>query len=197
MREIIKQKLEQLTGVGKPSPQKVRAARQDVKPQTFRFKDDGAVPNNRLPLIIYPRVVKFVQPVDEAAVFEELFALNGWGSSWRNGIYPYVHYHSQIHEVLGIARGRARVRFGGDDGEEIDVEAGDAAVLPAGTGHHCLMASPDLLVVGAYPPQGRYDECRGKPDEHARALEAIPQVALPDADPLFGEDGPLRRLWSK
>ena len=44
-----------------------------------------------------------------------MFAANGWGhGQWRNGIFPFVHYHSMIHEALGIARGRARVRFGGD-----------------------------------------------------------------------------------
>ena len=195
MKELIKQQLEQLTGIGKPSMQKVRAARQDVKPQPFHFNDDGAVPNNPLPLLIYKGVVRFVPPVDEAAIFEALFAANGWGGSWRNGIYPYVHYHSQIHEVLGVARGQARVRFGGDAGEELDIEAGDAAVLPAGAGHHCLMASPDFLVVGAYPPDGRYDECRGRSEQHARALKTIPQVPVPQSDPLFGADGPLRKLW--
>ena len=44
---------------------------------------------------------------DPAAEIENLFADNGWGhGQWRNGIYPFVHYHSMIHEVLGIARGR-------------------------------------------------------------------------------------------
>ena len=66
-----------------------------------------------------------------------------------------------IHEVLGIARGRAKVRFGGDNGEEIDLNPGDVAVLPAGTGHHGLWVSADLVVVGAYPQAGRYDLCRG------------------------------------
>jgi uncharacterized protein YjlB len=38
---------------------------------------------------------------------EELFRQNGWRASWRDGIYDYVHYHSRIHEVLGVARGKA------------------------------------------------------------------------------------------
>jgi uncharacterized protein YjlB len=54
---------------------------------------------------------------DRAAMFEELFKRNGWGDSWRNGIFDYVHYHSSTHEVLGIARGGASVRFGGDKGK--------------------------------------------------------------------------------
>ena len=56
---------------------------------------------------------------------------------WRNGIYPYVHYHSMIHEAMGMARGRAKVRFGGENGQEIEIVAGDVVILPAGTGHQC------------------------------------------------------------
>lgn len=162
------------------------------------FADDGAIPNNPdLPLLIYAAVVEAGGADGRAAVFEDLFRTNGWGDCWRNGIYDYVHYHSRIHEALGIARGRARVRFGGDRGAEIDVAAGDVAVLPAGIGHHCVMASADFLVVGAYPPSGTYDECRGRPGEHARALQTVAAVAMPDRDPVFGVNGPLRRLWKR
>jgi uncharacterized protein YjlB len=88
-----------------------------------------------------------------------------------------------------------RVRFGGDNGQEIDVAAGDVAVLPAGTGHQCLSASEDFLVVGAYPPEGTYDECRGSAEERAEALKTIPGVPLPHVDPVHGVTGPLPRLW--
>jgi len=127
---------------------------------TFRFADDGLVPNHpRWPMLVYPGVVRLPDDVDPAAVFEDIFSANGWGDSWRNGIYGFVHYHSRIHEVLGIARGTAEVRFGGDKGKVLEVKAGDVAVLPAGTGHQRLSASADLLVVGAYPPFGGYDLC--------------------------------------
>jgi uncharacterized protein YjlB len=164
-----------------------------IEPLAFFFADDGAVPNNRLPLLVYKGAF---EGRDLASWIEKAFHRNDWGHGlWHNGIYPFVHYHSEIHEVLGIAAGKARVRFGGNQGEELKVEAGDVAVLPAGTGHQRLSSSPDLLVIGAYPPEGHYDLCRGTSPEHARALETIPHVPLPETDPLFGADGPLTKLW--
>jgi uncharacterized protein YjlB len=171
------------------------STRTQIEPLVFSFADDGAVPNNPLPFLVYRGAID-ARGRDPAAAIERTFEKNGWGHGmWRNGIYPFVHYHSQIHEVLGIAAGTARVRFGGKHGEELEVEAGDVAVLPAGTGHQRLAATPDLLVIGAYPPDGHYDLCRGTQAEHARALATIPRVPLPDTDPLFGAGGPLTKLW--
>jgi uncharacterized protein YjlB len=98
---------------------------------------------------------------------------------------------------MGLARGRAKVRFGGHDGREVDLFAGDVCVLPAGTGHQGLWASPDLMVIGAYPPAGTYDLCRGSKAEHAKAIVAIAEVPLPATDPVYGPAGPLTRLWRR
>ncbi|HEX9323737.1 MAG TPA: hypothetical protein VF913_16705 [Xanthobacteraceae bacterium] len=167
-----------------------------VTPVTMRFGDDGTVPNNpTLPLLVYRRAIDVSGQKDPAALVERILAENGWSDSWRNGIYSFTHFHSMIHEALGVAAGRARVRFGGKSGEELEIEAGDVAVLPAGTGHQRVAASRDFLIVGAYPAQGTYDLCRATPAEHARAKALIPQVPLPDADPVYGKDGPLRKLW--
>jgi uncharacterized protein YjlB len=167
-----------------------------VEPLSFMFADDGIIPNNPLlPLLVYRRAITLAGTPHPERAIEEIFARNGWGDMWRNGIYPFTHYHSMIHEVLGIARGRARVRFGGSHGAEIEVAAGDVAVLPAGTGHQRVEQSGDLVVIGAYPPAGMYNLCRGTPREHGRALAAIPGVPLPAADPVFGLQGPLTRLW--
>ncbi len=164
-------------------------------PLTFCFADDGAIPNNPLPFLVYRGAIELGDAA-AAETIERTFERNGWGHGmWRDGIYPFPHYHSMIHEVLGIACGRARVRFGGARGEELEVVAGDVAVLPAGTGHQRLSASSDLLVIGAYPPRGRYDLCRGTAAERTRALATIPQVPLPETDPLFGAGGPLTKLW--
>jgi len=109
----------------------------DIEPLTFTFQDDGLVPNNPLPFLVYKGAVDVANDHPEKTI-EGLFGANGWGDMWRNGVYDYLHYHATVHEALGIARGHARVRFGGDDGEEIEVAAGDVAILPAGTGHQCL-----------------------------------------------------------
>ena len=111
--EDLKEYAERATGLrrpGKHAPELVRVR----KPRTVRFKDDGLVPNHpRWPLIIYRGAVELDERHDPAAVIEDLFEANGWGDTWRDGIYDYVHYHAKIHEVLGVARGKGRVRFGG------------------------------------------------------------------------------------
>src|SRR6185312_1108590 len=167
-----------------------------TNPLTFHFKDDGSVPNNPLPMLVYKSALNLGG--DAEREIETLFAANGWGhGQWRNGIFPFVHYHSMIHEALGIARGHARVRFGGNGGEELALSPGDIAVLPAGTGHQRLSDGGGLVVIGAYPPQGTYNLCRGGNAEHDAALATIAQVPTPESDPVRGKDGPLPRLWRR
>lgn len=97
-----------------------------------------------------------------------------------------------IHEVLGIARGSASVRLGGNRGKTVKVAAGDVIVVPAGVGHECLKASSSFLVVGAYPLTGTYNECRGSFQEHDQAVKAIRRVGVPKQHPLYGS---RRSLW--
>ena len=166
----------------------------DIEPLTFIFEDDGLVPNNPMPFLVYKGAVDVANDHPEKTI-EGLFGANGWGAMWRNGVYDYTHYHATVHEVLGVARGHARVQFGGDHGKALDISAGDVAILPAGTGHQLISASDDFCVVGAYPPGPPMQITRPTPANHAKALKTIPQVKLPKTDPVRGEDGPLLRLW--
>ena len=50
-------------------------------------------------------------------------------------------------------------------------------------------------MIGAYPPSGKYNLCRGSKAEHAKALVSIPKVPPPVSDPVFGPKGPLMALW--
>ncbi|HEY2137610.1 MAG TPA: hypothetical protein VGH49_17110 [Xanthobacteraceae bacterium] len=169
-----------------------------IEPVSILFVDDGSIPNNsELPFLLYRGAIDLKGSPNPEAVVERTFAANQWGEMWRNGIYPYVHYHSGIHEAMGLARGRAKVQFGGKQGQEIEIFAGDVCVLPAGTGHQSVRSSPDLVVIGAYPPSGKYDLCRGSKAEHGKAIVAIAAVPLPLTDPVFGKSGPLTRIWRR
>lgn len=194
--ENVKEYMQRSTGLRRPGKDEAPELARPRKPHAVRFKDDGLVPNHpRWPFFIYRAAVSLGSDHDSAAVMEDLFEANGWGDTGRDGIYDYVHYHSRIHEVLGIAR-KGRVRFGGNKGRIFTLKAGDVAVLPAGTGHQCLSADDDFLVVGAYPPTGTYDECTSVEDR-PRALKTIPKVPVPRKDPVYGADGPLLKLWKK
>ena len=76
------------------------------------------------------------------------------------------------------------------------LKTGDVAILPAGTGHECLKASNDFLVVGAYPPNGKFNVCT-TPEDRKKALVTIPKVAHPRKDPVYGAKGPLMPTWRK
>jgi len=190
--EPVKRVLEKATGIGIPDQFRALTAVRNIRPNRFRFRADGYIPNNpRLPLLHYRRVVSFKGGGDPAALIEAIFNANGWGDAWRNGVYGYVHYHPRIHEVLGVARGSAVLRLGGNKGRTVKAVAGDVIVVPAGVGHECLHASRTFLVVGAYPARGTYTECRGSFQEFAKARVQIANVPRLNSNPLFGRRSPL------
>lgn len=158
------------------------------------FADDGRIPNNpTLPLLLYHGAL--APDAIGAGACAALFAANGWPGAWRNGIFSDHHFHSTAHEVLGIVSGRAVVTFGGPGGTTVEIAAGDVAILPAGTGHKRESASPDLLVVGAYPGGMGRDTLWGEAAEHDRAVANIRRVPVPASDPVYGAGGPLIGRW--
>ncbi|GAB3246173.1 cupin domain-containing protein [Larkinella harenae] len=165
-----------------------------TEPESLLFKDDGTIPNSQLPLLLYRQA--FAETGSAGASWlEKRFAAHNWANSWRNGVYPYHHYHSTSHEVLGVYSGSALLQLGGESGQQVRVQAGDIIVIPAGVGHKRLEASADFGVVGAYPDGRDYDVLRGEPGDRPRADQNIAAVPLPKTDPLLGHNGGLIRLW--
>jgi uncharacterized protein YjlB len=68
-------------------------------------------------------------------------------------------------------------------------------VIPAGVAHKNEGASPDLVVVGAYPGGKSPDMCGPAAQHRERALRNIPEVPLPTSDPVYGRPGPLLERW--
>jgi uncharacterized protein YjlB len=171
-------------------------ARMTLSPsiETHFFADDGIIPNNAaLPLVLYRGALG--SEGDLATRCEEMFEANGWPGAWRNGIYGHHHYHSTAHEVLGIARGSARVRLGGESGATVELREGDVVVIPAGVAHKRESASGDLLVIGSYPEGQRPDICRADAASHDTAAANVARVALPSCDPVTGQQAPLLDCW--
>jgi uncharacterized protein YjlB len=161
----------------------------------YPLASGGAIPNHpRWPLLVYPAAVAIEGP-DPAAAFERLFGENRWPAAWRNGVYPFHHFHTTAHEALGVYSGEVTVQFGGDGGVALTARPGDVLVLPAGTGHKKLSSRGALGIVGAYPAGQHPDMNTPLLANAKRTTEAVARVALPELDPVHGADGPLFAHW--
>ena len=165
-----------------------------VEPEQFSFKDDGVFPNSVLPVLLYRHAFK-TEIGDRACAIEQRFAENDWSNSWRNGVYSFAHYHSTTHEVLGAYDGATTLRLGGEHGKNVKVHAGDMIVIPAGVAHQNIGGGTDFAVVGAYPDGREWDLLRGRAGERPKADRTIAALPIPDYDPIYGAEGPLRQIW--
>jgi uncharacterized protein YjlB len=159
---------------------------------TYFFENDGDIPNNILPVVIYKNALQHVVNKD----FESLFCQNGWGNNWHDIILTEDHFHSNTHEVLGLKSGQARLMLGGKNGKIVNVETGDLIILPAGVGHFSVDNSIDYQFVGGYPNGADWNLkfSLKKEDSHS-ILKEIAAIPIPQKDPLLGIDGPLLKLW--
>ena len=165
--------------------------------KVYQLEDDGTIPNNpELPLLIYQAAFD-LNCLRSPLRIEEVLKQNGWSGTWRNGIYAYHHYHSTAHEVLAVYDGSATVKMGGEHGVLLTIGAGDVLIIPAGVAHKNLESGSNFAVIGAYPVGQEWDMCYGKPGERPRADENIAKVPFPEADPVYGRQGPLLEYWKR
>lgn len=162
------------------------------RPETLVFLDDGRFPNSVLPVLHYRAALGSAASVDS---IKARFSDNDWPPQWVDTVMDCDHYHSTAHEVLGVAKGHARIVLGGPAGRAVDVERGDVVVIPAGVSHRLDHSSDDFAVVGAYPPGQEWDLLKGEPGDREKAIANIGEVPLPETDPVMGGDGPLTKLW--
>jgi uncharacterized protein YjlB len=153
----------------------------------IHFEKAVDVPNSPLPVLLY-RGVLAPHTANKADTFRARFKKSGWAGIWTDTIYDYTHFHSNAHEVLGIAEGKVTLRLGGEQGSILRLKAGDMLVLPAGIGHRRVGDDEGLKVIGACPRgQSHFDM--------KRKGRTTRKVLLPSEDPFYGPDGPLIRAW--
>lgn len=157
------------------------------------FGPAGGVPNSALPLVVWKGRLPGEAREGRAAC--ALYRRNGWSGTWVYTVYPFWHFHTHGHEVLGCVAGRARIGFGGDAGVVIDVDQGDVAVVPAGVGHRKMQATDDFLMAGGYPSGQQGNIVRpGELDDERIAAE-IRRVSLPETDPVTGLADGVVGVW--
>lgn len=157
--------------------------------------EDEHYPNNpALPLLIYKKAL--ILSEDGAGDIEKLFEKNDWSNSWRDDIFPYHHYHSNAHEVLGVFSGHCIVQFGGDHGITVELRAGDVVIIPAGVAHKKI-AGENFNCVGAYPQGKDYNIRFGASGEKEESKREIERVPLPEYDPVFGKVDATKSYWRK
>jgi uncharacterized protein YjlB len=166
---------------------------QSLKSEEILFKDDGKIPNSKFPLLVYRNVFS-ARGMEGATWLEQKFGANNWTNSWRNGVYPFHHYHSTSHEVLGVYSGSALLHLGGEQGQKVTVRPGDVLIIPAGVGHKNL-ESEGLGVVGAYPDGRSWDINKGLPGERPQTDHNIAALPIPGTDPLWGREKGLTTIW--
>jgi uncharacterized protein YjlB len=172
--------------------------RANTNPHIDRYvlKPNKGFPNNKLPVLIYRNAIQLPEQKNRAAnIAQKLFIRNGWSNSWRDGIYDFHHFHSNVHECMAVCIGFANVILGGPNGKRIKLKQGDVIILPAGLGHRCVSKSDDFFCVGAYPEGKDYDIKTGLPKEFTECIRNIEKVPIPKYDPVFGDQGFLKVHW--
>ncbi|KAK2768573.1 hypothetical protein FQN54_000429 [Arachnomyces sp. PD_36] len=212
-----------------------------IETRKYHLFPTDLVPNSPRPLLHYKDVLSrkpgssHCDPTD----VWDLFSENGWKVSWifRYGPTQQSHYHSQAHECMAVLSGTATIRFGvadtSDDltlntygsawekgGVEVEAEAGDVFIIPAGVAHKTYNTKPEdvfkLLTPGkargieaddakkaladiklsGYTMMGAYNGGEWDFVKSGGDYEKVWSVPKPELDPVFGksEEG-LSTKW--
>ncbi|CAO2653917.1 Nn.00g106500.m01.CDS01 [Neocucurbitaria sp. VM-36] len=170
------------------------------QPETYFLKPNEYAPNNELPVLVYRDCLPLPLSEEKTKTFLESHA---WVRKGTWGHIDVRHFHPNTHECYGIFQGSSTLLLGcgisdTSGGQEVEVQAGDVIVLPAGTAHCNLQSTKEFTYVGVYPEGApHYRNELGKNEiDHDALRNEINSVAKPSQDPVNGVSGPLIELWS-
>ncbi|KAJ5462760.1 Cupin 1 [Penicillium sp. IBT 31633x] len=168
-----------------------------------------------------------------------MFTQNEWKVNWifRYGQTQLSHYHSKAHECMAVLSGTARIRFGVADtsedlfenthgsswengGVELEAEAGDVFIIPAGVAHKTYDTKPEAefkllspgtghgieaedpkkalceLELSGYTMMGAYNGGDWDFVMSGGNFEKVWAVPKPKYDPVFGDlEQGITRTW--
>lgn len=153
----------------------------------------GHNPNTSLhnrPLTIYKSVFDGIVTADR--IESHFRSVGEVVPQWRYTMFRQSHFHSNTHEVLGIADGRAKLCFGHPDNPNRVIEIvnrGDVILIPAGVAH-CLLEDyhSGFEMVGCYPADSKqWDMCYGDV-ENEKVIAQIKSLPWFGQDPIYGDN---------
>lgn len=74
--------------------------------------------------------------------------------------------------------------FGGPEGISVDLNCGDAVLVPAGVSHRLIESKSGFHVVGAYPSGTTPDMCEGNSKLYEALLQKIKKLSPPSSPPV-------------
>ncbi|KAI8194422.1 Cytochrome P450 monooxygenase aflV [Colletotrichum sp. SAR 10_65] len=219
----------------------IRDTNKMVEIRQYHLFPTDLVPNSPRPLLQYKNVLPKDPKTSHCSALQvwDRFTTNGWDVQWifRYGQTQLSHFHSKAHECMAVLSGNATIRFGVADtdedldkntyesswekgGVELQAEAGDVFIIPAGVAHKTYNTRPEApfgllspgkghgieadnprealgkvelsgyTMMGAYSG-GEWDFVLGGGD-----FEKVWGVPKPKLDPVFGDsENGLRRTW--
>ncbi|OJD36869.1 cupin domain protein [Diplodia corticola] len=184
-----------------------------TEPEQYPVRPTPHCPNSVFPVLVYRGVLP--TPGTWGAITTKHFHPN------THECYGVIHGRSEL--VFGLG-GADAVLDGtdddddGDDGNDnnnnrrssngrsidqgvrVTVAAGDVVVVPAGVAHASVRRDAGYKYIGVYPegsPKWRNEwgktALRGADDPLFDEIKGVP---VPACDPVFGADGPLKRVWN-
>ncbi|CAG8151364.1 unnamed protein product [Penicillium olsonii] len=210
-----------------------------VEVRQYQLMPTNFIPNSPRPLLHYKDVLATRHSQCDPAEVWDMFTKNEWDVQWifRYGPTQLSHYHSRAHECMAVLSGTARIRFGvadtsddlmenthgsswEDGGVELEAEAGDVFIIPAGVAHKTYNTKPDaefqLLTPGSghgieaddpkkalaevqlsgYTMMGAYNGGKWSFVKAGGNYERVWSVPKPRYDPVFGDsERGLCKTW--
>jgi uncharacterized protein YjlB len=200
-----------------------------VEVKKYQLPPTPLIPNSPQPLLHYPGLLSSSSAGKHdnsiALRAHDLFSSNGWETQWifRYGTTQTSHYHSEVHECMAVLTGTAKIRFGVADvvedmeenthgsgkepgGIEVDANAGDVFILPAGTAHKTFDTSPVAEFRLLTPGDGHHIMSKGSDVRHTLAEVKLDGFTMVGAYPKGGgkwdfakggeNDGEYEKVWS-
>lgn len=158
-----------------------------VEVKSYDLQPTDRIPNSHYPLLHYKNALGPVENCSPSAAYD-LFTTNGWVVNWifRYGDTQMSHYHSRSHECMAVLTGNATIRFGVADtsndleantygadwekgGVELEANAGDVFLIPAGVAHKTYRTRPQAPFVLLSPGRAKGIEA----EDPRRALQEL------------------------